>query len=393
MDFDAKSVFAAVVLSLLGSAIPGSSATQIQMVSTSYFPAEMEFKELRSVRSEKGAVDSAGLGGLKEAPIFAEAGFAQYWERTYLTDLGSDLSIEVIKARDERAAYSLFTLFRSDGITKGPPGDVFSAGGSSQVFAKGVFWVRVRGAVPPDLLRRIALSVGNRIGPQERSSVPSLVSRFPQNGLETGTMRYFLGPMALEYFGSGILGTLPELGPEMEIAQARYAAGGTTAILSLLGFPTNQAAESYFANVSLPSSAGTSRGAIRSYARRVGPIVGVLEGDLAPEAAQEILGALKYTYSIRWIYDKNNRSTATVWGVPVGILGTVVRSLFLTALLCGLSLALGTGMALFRVFLRNYAPNNFLDRPERTGMIRLRLSEGPTHPVVQSDQSEMDQKS
>ena len=62
-------------------------------------------------------------------------------------------------------------------------------------------------------------------------------------------------------------------------------------------------------------------------------------------------------------------------GIPVGILGTVVRSLVLTGLLCGLSIIAGAGIATFRLLLRKYAPNNYLDRPERTEIIRLKIDE------------------
>jgi ABC-type phosphate transport system permease subunit len=112
-----------------------------------------------------------------------------------------------------------------------------------------------------------------------------------------------------------------------------------------------------------------------TYARRAGPLVAILEGTFEPEQADKILGSLEFQYSIRWIYDKNNRSSATVWGVPVGLLGTVVRSLAFVALLCVASVLLGLGMAVFRILLREYAPNNILDRPERTEMIRLKLDE------------------
>jgi hypothetical protein len=355
-------------------AIDGLEA-QTQLVSRNYFPAELEFKELQTVRSEQSGDEGAVPVDAREAPLFAEAGFLHYAKRTYITDTGTDLTIEVLTAKDEKSAYSLLTLLRDSDIRPGPPGAGFAANDNGLIFTRGAFCVRIRGRAPTDLYRRIATSVSNRIGAREKS-IPSLVSRFPQGGLDSTTLRYFLGPIALDSYGVDILGARPNFGPEMEIAQARYSQGGQSGTLSLISFPTNQAAESYFNSVSPQDRATTGNGAARSYAKRVGPIVGILEGRFDPAAADEILRPLKFSYSIRWIYDKNNRNRATVWGVPVGILGTVVRSLLLTALLCGMSLLLGIGMATFRVLLRGYAPNNFLDRPERTELIRLRLNEG-----------------
>ncbi len=363
-----------------------NSAAQTQLVSKDYFPAELEFKELQKVSSEKSGEGRASLADRKEASVFAEVGFLHYVTRVYVTDAGSDLSIEVLTARDEKAAYSLLTLFRGSKINAGPPGDAFAAIDNGLIFAKGPFWVRIRGTSPADLYRRIAFSVSNRIGERNRA-IPLLVTRLPQNGMEPESVRYFLGPISLESFGTDILGSHTVFGPEVEVAQAQYSHGAATGVLSLINFPTSEAAETYFDKVSVPEASAGAQGAIRRYAKKVGPIVGVLQGGFDPVAADEILRSLKYTYSIRWIYDKNNRNAATLWGVPVGILGTVVRSLMLTALLCGLSLLLGVGLAMFRVFLREYAPNNFLDRPERTEMIRLRLNDVPIPPASSSSKT------
>jgi hypothetical protein len=144
--------------------------------------------------------------------------------------------------------------------------------------------------------------------------------------------------------------------------------------LTLLGFATGQLAEDFFDSLPGPQIRKPAGGS-STFAKRVGPLVGILEGTFEPEEADKILGSLEFQYSIRWIFDKNNRSSATVWGVPVSLLGTVVRSLVLTALLCVASLFAGFGIAVFRILLRGYAPNNILDRPERTEIIRLKLDE------------------
>jgi hypothetical protein len=100
--------------------------------------------------------------------------------------------------------------------------------------------------------------------------------------------------------------------------------------------------------------------------------VAVLEGTFDPASANKLLSLIKFSYSIRWIYDKGHKSTI-IWGVPAGILGTVVKSLLFVVLLCALSIVAGVGFAVFRVVLRGFAPKNFLDRPERTEITRLRL--------------------
>jgi hypothetical protein len=113
----------------------------------------------------------------------------------------------------------------------------------------------------------------------------------------------------------------------------------------------------------------------RIYLKRAGPLVGILNGNFEPSGADKILGGIEFSYAVQWIYDRNNRRGEVVWGVPTSILGTVVRSIAFVAMLAGLSLLAGAALALFRVWLRTYAPHNYLDRPERTEMIRLKINE------------------
>ena len=98
----------------------------------------------------------------------------------------------------------------------------------------------------------------------------------------------------------------------------------------------------------------------------------LLEGAFDPRTAESILRPLKFEYSVRWIYDKNNENRI-VWGIPTPILGTVVKSLFFVALLCLVSIAAGAGFAFFRFALREHGSGGAADQSEQTDIIRLRL--------------------
>ena len=350
-----------------------TSPAQTEFVRGNFFPAEMEFKELGAVRSDRALDNVVSSDGIEGGTILAEAGCRHYARREYEASGGSVLSIEVATLKDPKASYSVLTLLRSSPVEKGPPGQFFAVAPGELLFAQGTRWVRIKGA-EADLCRRIAVSVSNRIGPRE-SSLPLLVKRVPPDGLEAASLRYFLGPESFRAYGEQPRGFQLVPTRDLEIVQARYEDAGRSGTLSLVGFPTNQVAQEYFDGLSGPGTRARGTSTIRTYAKRAGPQVAILEGTFEPEQADKILGSLEFQYSIRWIYDKNNRSSATVWGVPVGLLGTVVRSLVLVALLCVASIFLGLGIAVFRILLRTYAPGNLLDRPERTEVIRLKLDE------------------
>jgi hypothetical protein len=359
---------ATTVLGLLFSA---PLIAQTELVRDDYFPAELEFKELQKTQWEKTLKHPAPFADSGEQELFDEAGYVRYAARGYSTKGGSAMTVEVLTTKDLRAAYSLLTLVGKTDLRAGPPGEYFSSDGTTLVFAKGPFWVRVQGDNPDDLLRRVAQSVSNRIGPREAAE-SLLPSHLPRRGMEASSVRFFLGPRAFKKQATAISGSFLKFQPDMEIAQARYSLENQAGVLSLLSFPTSQLAEEYFDGL---DAATVSQRETHVFAKKVGPLVGVLEGNFDPSSASALLGSIRFSYSIKWIYDKNARSSSTVWGVPVGLLGTVVRSLVLTVLLCGVSLLAGIGMGAFRLALRTYAPRNFLDRPERTEMIRLNLDQ------------------
>lgn len=363
-----------LILIALCIVIPEAGTGQTQLVSGDFFPADLEFRELQKVKSEDTDVKSAGLSA-SDLRLFEETGYDRFARRIYDVAPAGSLSIEVLTARDDRSAFSIFTLLRSGPAKTGPPGDWIAEGDDSLTFCRSNFWVRLRAKALPDLMRRVAISVSNRIGLRSQT-VPSLITHLPKNGLDSSTIRYFIDEHSFNQYASKLPSLEFKFGPEMEVAQAAYELQGQSGTLFLVSFPTAQMADDYFDR----AAESFQSGSFRIFARKVGPLLGILTGGFEPETADSILGGIKFSYTIKWIYDKNNNSSKTLWGVPVKILGTVVRSLALTALLCFGSIFLGVGIALFRVILRGYAPGNYFDRPDRTEMIRLRLNEPESAP-------------
>ena len=341
-----------------------SAATaQVELVSENYFPAEFEFQELQKISSEQTIEDPARLSKVDGGRLFSDVGFRKYEKRIYSAGTSGSVSIEIVSLLDFRAAYSLLTLLREDNIKEGPPGDAYTMTPGGIRFAHGKEWVRIQGnGVPEDLPRRIAVSVSNRIG-SRRPKPPSLVARLPKTGYDASTLRYYPGIEAFKSYS----GRVPEqfrYDSDFEIAQARYSANNQTGTLSLLSFPTSEVAEEYFNGLESTESS-------KVYTKRAGPLVGILEGKFDPGTAEKILDGIQFSYSIRWI--ENPQKPATVWGIPAGILGTVVKSLLFVVILCGVSILLGIAFAALRVALRVYAPNHSPDRPDRTEITRLKM--------------------
>ncbi len=345
---------------------------QSELIRNHYFPADQEFTELGDIQSEESLDEPATLKQLREGPLIVEAGLRKYSRRTYRLIEGGLLAIEIIEMKDARGSFSLLTLLRRSPMADGPPGDVYANLDRGLIFSQGRVLVRISGNDSADLARRVAVSVSNRLGPRGKS-LPLLLTHFPDHGYQSSTLRYFLGPRALAFIyrtGDPFL----KINPDMELASADYRFPDASGTLWLASLPTSQLAEEYLDSLSL-DGAKHATGISSVFAKRSGPIVGILQGSFNPGTADQLLSSVQFAYSIKWIYDKNRRNSETVLGIPMGILGTVVRSLVFTGLLCLGSIVTGIAIAAFRIILRGYAPSNFLDRPERTEIIRLHLNE------------------
>lgn len=346
-----------------------AAAAQVELVSNNYFPAELEFPELRNVVSEKTVDDSARLSGVGNGILLLDVGFEKYSERTYSTDNNGRISIEIATLKDWRAAFSLLTLLRSSIIQDGPPGNAFVSNKDGIGFAQSKYWINIQGKdISENLLRRIAISVSNRIGPHQNKP-PALISHFPALGYDASSLKYIIGPISFESYSSVVANGQLKYSPIMEIAQAGYSLDGHEGTLTLIGFPTSQAAEDYFSGLAEWKSA--EKNTSETYAKKVGPLLGFLDGNFDPTAADEIMNSIRYAYSVRWIYEKGNNAT-TVWGVPASILGTVVRSLLFVALLCVASVLAGVFFAGIRMMVRRHASKN-PDQMDKDGNTYLRI--------------------
>ncbi len=358
-------VKAAIIPALALFLFAGPLHAQVQFIGQGFFPAPMEFKEIKSVQAEKDLKENVDLARIEFGPAFLEAGLRRFGERTYaLTDAGN-LSVAIYTFGDSRAAYSALTLLAKVGIQTGPPGDFFAADGPSLFFAAGSNCVHIRSQVSGDLPKRIAASIVNRIGSHE-TKTPSLIRHLPPNSCDPASIRYFLGPRALDLFGTRVAGETLAVPADVEVAQARCTVEDRTGTYSLLSFPTIQMAAEYFNSASLYDRGSAGNASL--YTRQTGPLVGILEGNFPAQLADKTLGSLSFSYAVKWIYEKNKRGQ-TIWGVPVRILGTVVRSIVFTALLCVLSIIAGIALAAGRV----YARKRWTRLAENDEYIRLKL--------------------
>ncbi len=334
------------------------------------FPAVDDFPELQKVLAESFFSEPSRLATVTDGRLYSDVGFERYAKRVYSAGDFGDISITVVTLMDSRAAYSLLTLRTDSGTRNGPPGDAFAADSSRVAFFQGRRWIQITGAkAPADLLRRLAVSVSDRLGPHDQKP-PSLIRHFPGTGYDASSLKYFPGLKSFEtYSGTQALKDL-RLEFDAEIARARYALDNTTGILTLLNFPTPEVGEEYFNEFSTAHRGIESKD--KTYLKRSGPLVAVLTGRMNPGEADTILGAISHSYSIRWIFEKPQKKGVT-WGIPVRILHTVVKSILFVVLLSVIAIIAGAGFAFLRFAKKRRESKEAADGLGQTNSNWLRL--------------------
>jgi len=133
------------------------------------------------------------------AEIYFEYGFRRVIVQDYRTDAGSRLSLEIFEMDSPDSAYGIYTFKRSQ------RGEPVSLGDECQLadyylnLRKGPYLVTITGLDLADDAQKglllLARTIEPRIGPP--TAPPSLVSRLPKEALETQSIKYFKGPLAL----------------------------------------------------------------------------------------------------------------------------------------------------------------------------------------------------
>lgn len=125
----------------------------------------------------------------------------------------------------------------------------------------------------------------------DQSSLPSLPSFLPRDGLVPGTMRYILGPVGLEKFYPGVTPSTAAFSLGAEVQTGKFRAGNGTADLALFNYPTPQMAREKLAG--FQNIAG-------GVAKRAGPIVAICLNAPNADEAEKLLAKVSYQATVTW---------------------------------------------------------------------------------------------
>ena len=362
MKFPYQSCWVAL-LAMLSATLFASPALLAQSKpSSAFLPtafAGWELSGAPKLGSDPQKIDSASASVLKEDR------FTTFELATYKRD-DRTLTVKAAEFQDAAGAYAAFTFYRQPLMRAEDIGMLAASLNDRVLFFTGNILVDVQfdhvTAMSGAQLRELAAHLPVATGPA--SVLPTLAGDLPRQHLVPHTDRYIIGP---EAYSALNINLSPELidfskSPELLWARVNGEAPGSAEIL-LIAYPTPHIAIAKlpaFEQLAPPLDGGVS------LAKRSGPIVALVRGNISRSEAGRILDGVNYDANNTW-----NENTGL--GKRDNIGNVVVAALTLAAVLFLISVGAGAVFGLGRFLLPRFRARKTGETPDDGKMIRLDL--------------------
>ena len=298
------------------------------------------------------------------------------FERGLMADYsrgGDSVAVRVWKFPDATGAYGMFTLLRTVGMkpvrvgahelrtatfsnrkTGKPPKHVTvpltflngAESGGDYLFWTGDLLVKAEFAGPVAdgraVMTRLAGALPGVMG--SRGASPTLPEQLPLKGLDRGSVRYSIGPVAYAQEGGVLPPAVLDFDTEAEVVMAQYGKG----MLTVISYPTPeiaQAREAAIAGVLQSGAVAGPKDALR--VKRSGPLVAMTSGGFTAAEADALLKQVEFQATVSMEQVKPEESEVAKTAKLLMGIASLTIILGVAAVLLGFFL--GGGRALYRV--------------------------------------------
>ncbi|PSH04582.1 MAG: hypothetical protein CXZ00_07130 [Acidobacteria bacterium] len=310
--------------------------------------------------SDPRKIDSASSNVLKEDR------FTDFEVATYKHD-NRTLTIKAARFEDAAGSYAAFTFYRQPIMREEDIGALAASLNDRVLFFSGNILVdarfdRVTG-MSGTQLRELAARLPKAKGPA--AVLPTLPSHLPRKQLVQGTARYIIGPAAYSALSVNLSPELIDFSKSPELVWARFngEAPGSAEVL-LVAYPTPHIAiDKLTAYEQLPAPSG--RGT--SIAKRTGPIVVLVRGNISRSDAEKILSGVNYDANVTWNENAGQGKRDNIGNLVIAALG-------LAAILFIISVGAGAVFGFGRFYLPRFRAKKAGKTPDDGELTRLHLS-------------------
>lgn len=315
------------------------------------------------VSSEAAAAEPA------HAAIFREFGFTDFEAATY-TRGNRKLEVRAARFADATGAFGAFSFYKQPEMQAETIGDQALSNGIRVLFYHGHVLVDVRldrvTAMSAADLRRLAEALPQP--PPHASRAPNLFSYLPTEALERTSSRYVVGPAGLAAVEAPLPAAVVGFSRNPEIALGTYRTREGNATLMLIAYPTPQIAAERLRTVAAyrpPPIPGAPDAGLAFMAKRTGPLLAVVAGEVSPGEAKSLLDQVNYDADVTW-NEKGYNPKDNIGNLVIGVF-TLIGVLLLFTLVIGISFG---GM---RILAKRLFPDRVFDRSQDVEIIQLHL--------------------
>jgi hypothetical protein len=355
-----------------------SPVAQNPVSSTAVLPAEFAGWQLKGAVSKS---DDPAAADETNAPVLKEYGFLRLEKAAYARDDGRNLTIKAAVFEDASGAYGAFTYYFSPEMGAETIGAQAAFLNNRVLFYQGNVLVDAvfdkMSVMSAGQLRQLAGLLPQPGG--NKSNPPSLPSRLPQRAGETSveknTIKYILGPAALDRVGSPLPDAMVDFKSGAEVAISKYAASAGDATLMLIEYPTSQIAAEQLRQIQASHKITPPPPGVTSivdvgpfFDTRTGPIIVIASGPLSKSEARSLLSSVSYDADVTW----NENTYLTKKDNLASLLFNVI---VLCGIVGGLAVVAGIAFGGIRVLVKRLFPDSVFNRREAAEFISLRLED------------------
>jgi hypothetical protein len=237
--------------------------------------------------------------------------------------------------RDSTGALAVFQARRPSGAVQDGPAQLAARTSDGVILAFGNYVFQFTGSIPkPADLDQLY----NQVPELEQSALPALPGFLPREGMIPNSERYLLGPVSLQRFDPGIAPSVVGFHLSVEGQLAKYQSTKGPITLVVFEYPTpNMARDKYQEFQNIP-------GAV---VKRTGPLVGIILKPPDADAAERVLGGLRYEAKLT-LNEKIPKDESK------GFAKLILNVFAASGVLVALSILLGVAFGGFRAVLKKF---------------------------------------
>lgn len=303
-----------------------------------------------------------------EPEVDGEYGVTKVEIRTYQNS-AKTLQALVEKAADPSSAFGLLTFYQTKSMEPVKGMKLAVAGPAQAYLARGAFFVRVKRPIRPPMSEgefgAALIAIGGAAPSADNMAL--LPPPLPSQGRIAGSLKYVLGPVAMQRAVRSFPPSLVGFRQGAEVQAADYRHDGHTLTLILISYPTNSIARSHYQAMVKSLGVNQTSGAGTIYGKLSSSYVLLVQDAPSRSVASTLMSRLSIKQVVSWDQPPPGKP------VTVQMFHLLLGNILLISLLVAIALCAGLLLALSRRLAAKWFPNSDWARAYEGSIIQLHL--------------------